>query len=50
MLKMIEALLEGFRHDPPDSDYQRGYFAALIELRKSITEVPEAVTSEKTVH
>lgn len=30
------ALVVGFEHDPPDSDYQRGYMAALIEVGKAM--------------
>jgi hypothetical protein len=35
----LEAALESFDSDPPDSDYQRGYQAALQEVYDLLNEV-----------
>lgn len=32
MIKELETMLEGFVSDPADSDFQRGYKAALEEI------------------
>ena len=36
MKKYIENALEGFKNDPADSDYQRGYEACLRETLEEI--------------
>jgi hypothetical protein len=33
-LGYLERMIEQFRKDPPDTDYQRGYLAALEELAR----------------
>jgi hypothetical protein len=33
----LDEAMSGFEHDPPDSDFQRGYLAALREVAKTFT-------------
>lgn len=34
MTEYLEAMLSSFVNDPPDTDYQRGYLAALLDVSK----------------
>lgn len=35
--RYIDAVIDGFFRDPPDSDYQRGFLAALVVIRREAT-------------
>ena len=36
-LEPVEAAIRSFDRDPPDSDFQRGYLAALRDVHESIS-------------
>jgi hypothetical protein len=36
-------MINGFIADPPDSDYQRGYLAALLEVYRTVLRGPSTV-------
>jgi hypothetical protein len=46
----LQQALDGFKHDPADSDFQRGYLAALEEVAKMYA--PEIIDApdNKTRH
>ena len=38
MKERLADMIRSFDKDPPDTDYQRGYLAALVELAKAMGE------------
>lgn len=38
--RYVQEAIAGFERDPPDTDYQRGYLAALLVIQKEAFEVP----------
>ncbi len=37
-VEYLEQAIASFANDPPNTDFQRGYLAALVETLKAITE------------
>lgn len=37
-VRIIDELLRAFEADPADSEFQRGYWQALVDLRKRLVE------------
>lgn len=37
----LDSMLEGFKKDPASTNYQKGYHAAIVEVRRMVAEIQE---------